>query len=160
MQQIVSSCTPRTRLGAMSGERREIDIESVYHHMQMITRRANSRARQLAEPLSMVEHSLLRFIADTPGTRATDIAEAFALNRSTVSRQVGTLLDLGYAVYDDSEAGRGRVLELTKLGQERLDASAAVHRAAVTERLEGWSEEQISDFVLALKRYNEADNDL
>jgi len=142
----------------MSREQRETDIESVYHHMQMITRRANSRSRQLAEPLSMVEHSLLRFIADTPGARATDIAEAFSLNRSTVSRQVGTLLDLGYAAYDDSEAGRGRVLELTKLGQERLNASAAVHRTAVIERLEGWSGEQISDFAAALERYNEADS--
>lgn len=158
MQHKILSSLPRTRLGIMSRKQREADIESVYHHIQMITRRANSRARQLAEPLSMVEHSLLRFIADTPGTRATDIAEAFSLNRSTVSRQVGTLLDLGYAVYDDSEAGRGRVLELTKLGQERLDASAAVHRAAVIERLEGWSEEQISDFALALERYNEADS--
>ncbi|MGP9526979.1 MULTISPECIES: MarR family transcriptional regulator [Micrococcaceae] len=142
----------------MGRKERETDIESVYHHMQMITRRANSRSRQLAEPLSTVEHSLLRFIADTPGSRATDIAEAFSLNRSTVSRQVGTLLDLGYAAYDDSEAGRGRILELTKLGQERLDASAAVHRAAVIERLEGWSAEQISDFAAALERYNEADS--
>ncbi|HAY43083.1 MAG TPA: MarR family transcriptional regulator [Micrococcaceae bacterium] len=142
----------------MGTEQRETDIQSVYLHMQMITRRANARARQLAEPLSLVEHSLLRFIADTPGTRATDIAEAFALNRSTVSRQVGTLLDLGYAAYDDTEAGRGRVLGLTDLGRERLEASAAVHRAAVNDRLTGWSEEQISSFAAALERYNAADS--
>lgn len=142
----------------MGTEQREIDIQSVYLHMQMITRRANARARQLAEPLSLVEHSLLRFIADTPGTRATDIAEAFELNRSTVSRQVGTLLDLGYAAYDDAEAGRGRVLGLTDLGRERLEASAAVHRDAVNDRLTGWSEEQISSFAAALERYNLADS--
>ncbi|HJX77904.1 MarR family winged helix-turn-helix transcriptional regulator [Glutamicibacter sp.] len=142
----------------MGTEQREIDIQSVYLHMQMITRRANARARQLAEPLSLVEHSLLRFIADTPGTRATDIAEAFALNRSTVSRQVGTLLDLGYAAYDDAEAGRGRVLGLTDLGRERLEASAAVQRDAVNDRLTGWSEEQISSFAAALERYNLADS--
>lgn len=142
----------------MGTEQRETDIQSVYLHMQMITRRANARARQLAEPLSLVEHSLLRFIADTPGTRATDIADAFALNRSTVSRQVGTLLDLGYAAYDDTEAGRGRVLGLTDLGRERLEASAAVHRAAVNDRLTGWSEEKISSFAAALERYNAADS--
>lgn|SRR5690606_17136102 len=142
----------------MGKEERERDIQAVYHHMQMITRRANARARHLAEPLTLVEHSLLRFIADTPGTRATDIAEAFSLNRSTVSRQVGTLLDLGYVAYDDAEAGRGRVLELTGVGQERLEASAAVHRAAVAERLEGWSEEQISLFAASLERYNVADS--
>ncbi|MGO2029507.1 MAG: MarR family winged helix-turn-helix transcriptional regulator [Glutamicibacter ardleyensis] len=142
----------------MGREQRETDIQSVYHHMQMITRRANARARHLAETLSLVEHSLLRFIADTPGTRATDIAEAFALNRSTVSRQVGTLLDLGYAAYDDAEAGRGRVLELTDLGRNRLAESAAVHRAAVSERLKDWSEEQISSFAAALSRYNVADS--
>jgi DNA-binding MarR family transcriptional regulator len=142
----------------MGTEQRETDIQAVYLHIQMITRRANARARQLAEPLSLVEHSLLRFIADTPGTRATDIADAFALNRSTVSRQVGTLLDLGYAAYDDTEAGRGRVLGLTDLGRERLEASAAVHRAAVNDRLTGWSEEQISSFAAALERYNAADS--
>jgi DNA-binding MarR family transcriptional regulator len=142
----------------MGTEQRETDIQSGYLPMQMITRRANARARQLAEPLRLVEHSLLRFIADTPGTRATDIAEAFALNRSTVSRQVGTLLDLGYAAYDDTEAGRGRVLGLTDLGRERLEASAAVHRAAVNDRLTGWSEEKISSFAAALERYNAADS--
>ena len=142
----------------MRKEQREADIQSIFHHMQMITRRANTRSRQLAEPLTLVEHSLLRFIADTPGTRATDIAEAFSLNRSTVSRQVGTLLDLGYIAYDDAESGRGRVLELTEVGRERLQASAAVHRAAVTDRLDGWSEEQISAFAEALERYNVADS--
>lgn len=143
----------------MGREQREQDIQAVYHHMQMITRRANARSRHLAEPLSLVEHSLLRFIADAPGTRATDIADAFALNRSTVSRQVGTLLDLGYIAYDDAESGRGRVLALTEVGAQRLEASAAVHRAALIERLEGWSEEQISSFAAALERYNVADSE-
>lgn len=101
----------------------------------------------------------MRFIADTPGTRATDIAEAFSLNRSTVSRQVGTLLELGYAAYDDAEAGRGRVLKLTAEGRRRLQDSAAVHRAAVIDRLDGWSEERISSFAAALQRCNVADSE-
>lgn len=143
----------------MANEQRDRDIETVYLHMQMITRRANARSRHLAEPLSYVEHSLLRFIADTPGARATDIAESFSLNRSTVSRQIGTLLELGYAAYDDSEAGRGRVLRLTDIGATRLEASAAVHKAAVVDRLEGWSQEQVSSFASSLQRYNLADSE-
>lgn len=142
----------------MGTEQRDSNIQSVYQHMQMITRRANARARQLAEPLSTVEHSLLRFIADNPGVRATDIADAFSLNRSTVSRQVGTLLDLEYVAYGEAESGRGRIIELTEVGRQRLEASAAVHRAAVEARLEGWSEEQIASFAQALERYNIADS--
>ncbi|QXQ10117.1 MarR family winged helix-turn-helix transcriptional regulator [Paeniglutamicibacter sp. Y32M11] len=142
----------------MGTDQRDADIQAVYNHMQVITRRANARSRHLAEPLTFVEHSLLRFIADTPGVRAIDIAEAFSLNRSTVSRQVATLIELGLANYDETDAGRGRVLVLTDHGHQQLATSAQVHREVVTDRLAGWSDQEIASFAEALIRYNDADS--
>jgi DNA-binding MarR family transcriptional regulator len=143
----------------MDSTPRDADIQAVFDHLHEISRRANARSRNLGEPLTFVEHSLLRFIAATPGTRATDIAAAFSLNRSTVSRQVNTLIELGLVSYQDADgdAGRGRILVLTEHGRAQLARSAAVQHGIVTDRLSGWSDAEIATFAVALARYNDAD---
>ncbi|MGA7205081.1 MAG: MarR family winged helix-turn-helix transcriptional regulator [Specibacter sp.] len=140
----------------MDSTPRDEDIQTVFDHLHEISRRANARSRTLGEPLTFVEHSLLRFIAATPGARATDIAAAFSLNRSTVSRQVNTLIELGLVHYQVGEAGRGRILALTDHGIAALARSAAVQHGIVTDRLSGWSDAEITSFAQALARYNDA----
>ena len=141
----------------MTGSERDRDIQLVFKNMSEINRRTNSRSRKLAASLSNVDYALLRFIADTPGARAIDVAEAFYLNRSTVSRQVGALLELGLARYGTEGGGRGKELELTEAGRRSLDASTAAHHEVVTQRLSSWSDQEIADFALALARYNQAE---
>jgi DNA-binding MarR family transcriptional regulator len=148
---------------------RDSDVEAVFGQLREISRRSNARSRINDHPLTFVEHSLLRFIATTAGTRATDIATAFTLNRSTVSRQVNTLIGLGLVHYQDHEtdikdgstsnptSGRGRILALTELGRTQLASSTAAHQDVVKDRLSGWTDAEISAFATALARYNEAD---
>lgn len=130
---------------------------SVYDQIDAIYRRAVARSRRINAPLTQVEQSLLAFIGSNPGCRATDIASAFSLNRSTVSRQVHALAELGLVMEGDdadSQPRRGRALSVTEEGADRLNRSLAIHREAVRNRLDGWSESELRDFAAALERFN------
>jgi DNA-binding MarR family transcriptional regulator len=132
-------------------------LDAIFEEMNVITRRGTARARRLAAPLSYVEHSLLQFIGSTPGCRATDVANSFHLNRSTVSRQVASLLDhdlVEYAERTDGSHHRGRELRLTKTGKERLTSARGEQRKASFERLSDWSEDELASFKVLLERYN------
>lgn len=151
----------------MNNSPREGGIEAVFSQLREISRRSNARSRIIDHPLTFVEHSLLRFIATTAGTRATDIATAFSLNRSTVSRQINTLINLELVQYQDSEnsadspthesSGRGKILALTERGHSQLASSTAAHQNVVQERLTGWTDAEITSFAAALARYNAAE---
>lgn len=144
----------------MANSSREADIHRAYGQFQELTRRVNDRSRQLGDPLSFVEHSLLRFIANTRGVRATDIAAAFSLNRSTVSRQIAGLADLGLVAeqeHDGAAPSRGRILGLTVEGQRMLEQATAVQQEHLRGRLAAWSDEEVHHFVEALARYNRAE---
>jgi len=132
-------------------------LDTIFEEMNVITRRSTARARRLAAPLSYVEHTLLQFIGATRGCRATDIASSFHLNRSTVSRQVGSLLEQGlveYAARTEESHHRGRELQLTDQGRERLTDARGEQRKASFERLSEWSESELVQFAALLERYN------
>ncbi|MDN3482827.1 MarR family winged helix-turn-helix transcriptional regulator [Arthrobacter sp. APC 3897] len=141
---------------------RDTAVGNVYDQIDAIYRRAVARSRRINAPLTQVEQSLLAFIGSNPGCRATDIASAFSLNRSTVSRQVHALAELGLVIEGDdgdSQQRRGRALSVTEEGADRLKRSLAIHREAVRNRLEGWSEAELRDFAAALERFNSAGNE-
>lgn len=132
-------------------------LDSIFEEINVVTRRGTARARRLAAPLSYVEHSLLQFIGTTRGCRATDIAASFHLNRSTVSRQVGSLLEHGLVEYSprgDDSHHRGRELQLTASGKSRLSSARSEQRKASFERLADWSDAELSTFAELLERYN------
>ncbi|WP_417215557.1 MarR family winged helix-turn-helix transcriptional regulator [Arthrobacter sp.] len=137
---------------------RAADIRQAYEQIQQLSRRITDRSRHLGEPLTFVEHSLLRFIAATPGTRAIDIAAAFSLNRSTVSRQVASLAGMGLVTeleHDAGVPGRGRILALTGEGEAKLALAAQAQQESLRERLAGWSDDEVHAFAAALARYNQ-----
>lgn len=138
---------------------RDTAVGSVYDQIDEIYQRAVARSRRINAPLTAVEQSLLSHIGRNPGCLATDIASAFSLNRSTVSRQLHALADLGLVAAgedDDGPARRGRPLHVTEEGADRLERSLAIHREAVRSRLAGWSESELRDFAAALERFNSA----
>lgn len=142
-------------------ERRTDGINAVYRQMETMSRRAVARTRRMSAPLSFVEHSLLTFIGTTPGCRATDIAADFQLNRSTISRQLTALSELGLVEYapQENDAGRGRVLRLTERGRQLRERSVEAQRSVVTSRLTEWSEDEIASFAAALARFNAGPED-
>ncbi|GAA4187191.1 hypothetical protein GCM10022288_11830 [Gryllotalpicola kribbensis] len=132
-------------------------LDTIFEEINVVTRRGTARARRLAAPLSYVEHSLLQFIGATQGCRATDIASSFHLNRSTVSRQVASLLEQGlveYAPRSEDAHHRGRELRLTNNGKSRLNSARGEQRKASFERLADWSEDELKTFAQLLDRYN------
>ena len=150
----------------MQADDQTTGIDAVYAELERVSRRAVARARARSAPLSFVEHSRVTFIASHPGCRAIDIAADFSLNRSTVSRQLAGLVELGLVttVGEEAPAGsaetrRGQVLALTPRGDELLARSVDANRAALAERLGGWRADEVEQLAASLHRLNSAFGD-
>lgn len=133
---------------------RSAAVERIQSELTTIARRGTARVRREDETLSFVDQSLLSYIRANPGCRAVDIAAHFQLNRSTVSRQLGTLAEFGLIAGADADSGRGHALAVTDRGRASLDRAAGSVRAALDERLTGWSAEELTLFAGLLSRYN------
>jgi len=131
-------------------------IARVQRELVTLGRRGTARVRREDEVLSVVDRSLLTYIEDHPGCRAVDIATHFQLNRSTVSRQLGALLDHGYVAAEDEQPGgpRGIALRLTEAGSAAYQTSSRAVMDSVARRLEGWSHADLEAFARMLERYN------
>jgi len=136
---------------------RSAAVERIQSELTTIARRGTARVRREDETLSFVDQSLLSFICANPGCRAVDIAAHFQLNRSTVSRQLGALAEFGLIAGADADSGRGHALAVTDRGRELLDRAAGSVRAALDERLTGWSADELVLFAGMLSRYNAID---
>lgn len=144
--------------------RREDRMQAVYDQLSSISRRAAARSRRTAEPLTVVQHTLLTFIDTTPECRAIDIAAAMRLNRSTVSRQLGDLqaiglIEVGAASGEANPAARGQLLALSQRGRDLLDRSIAANHVELERRLADWTDDEIDVLAAGLERFNEADGD-
>ena len=144
---------------ASDSDDRDRTIERVQRGLMTIGRRGTARIRRQSEPLSVVDRSILSFIDENPGARGVDIAAHFQLNRSTVSRQLGALIDEGLVAAGDAElaaGARGQALELTAEGRAAFERATRETRAAIQGRLASWSEDDLETFARLLERYNAA----
>jgi DNA-binding MarR family transcriptional regulator len=137
----------------MTGSR-ENDAAAVLRALIRISRRGVADARTAGIRLSMTDQSIVGFIVDNPGSRSTDIAAEFRLNRSTMSRQLGNLMRLGVVREVTDGGGRGRPLELTEAGRVAYDESIGILQGVVAEHLDGWSDDEVAAFASALTRFN------
>ena len=140
----------------MTGSDRDSWIARVQEELTTVARRGTARVRRESEALSFVDQSLLSYIATNPGCRAVDIAAHFQHNRSTVSRQLGALAEFGLVTASDADSarGRGQALHLTEAGEATIRSSSETVLTALTERLGGWSADEIEAFARMLERYN------
>ncbi|MGW0932607.1 MarR family winged helix-turn-helix transcriptional regulator [Streptomyces sp. NPDC002644] len=123
--------------------------------MTSFARRARALAGRLHPELSLVSYTLLGHLEESGGCRATDLAEYYALDKSTVSRQVAVLEREGLMERrQDTADQRVQVLQLTDAGRRILARVTDRRRAALRERLTGWSEEDLARFASYLERYN------
>ena len=120
----------------------------------VISRRGVADARVADLSLSMTDQSILGYIVDHPGSRSTDIAQAFRLNRSTVSRQLTGLIELGVVCEKTDASGRGRPLELTDSGWAAYNEAIAILQGVVDEHLDGWTDAEVTRFAHDLQRFN------
>ncbi|MET7687841.1 MarR family winged helix-turn-helix transcriptional regulator [Streptomyces sp. NPDC005483] len=130
-------------------------VETIQREMTVFARRARASAGRLHPELSLVSYTLLGHLEERDGCRATDLAAHYALDKSTVSRQVAALERAGLIERrQDPEDHRVQVLHLTGAGRHILGQVTVSRRAAVSERLAEWSQEDLERFAGYLVRYN------
>ncbi|MFE1955206.1 MarR family winged helix-turn-helix transcriptional regulator [Streptomyces sp. NPDC059524] len=114
-------------------------------------------AARMHPELSLVSFTLLGHLDERGGCRATDLAAHYALDKSTVSRQVAALERAGLVDRRvDPDDHRVQVLHPTEAGAEILAQVTVSRRQALLERLGDWPEEDLERFAAYLTRYNEA----
>ncbi|MET7289011.1 MarR family transcriptional regulator [Streptomyces sp. NPDC005573] len=132
-------------------------VETIQREMTAFARRARAVAARMHPELSLVSYTLLGHLEQSGGCRATDLAAHYALDKSTVSRQVTALERAGLIERRlDREDHRVQVLQLTDAGKGILAQVTRSRRAMLQERLADWSEEDLTRFAAYLERYNAA----
>jgi DNA-binding MarR family transcriptional regulator len=101
---------------------------------------------------------ILVAVHDAPdGVRASDLVGDLYVHKSTISRAVSTLEQLGLIDrVTDPRDGRAQVLTVPKEAGDRVDAFRARSYAKVGEVLADWTPEEIATFVHQLTRLNDA----
>ncbi|MFI6334919.1 MarR family winged helix-turn-helix transcriptional regulator [Streptomyces sp. NPDC050535] len=135
-------------------------VEIIQREMTSFARRARAAAGRVHPELSLVSYTLLGHLEERGGCRGTDLAAHYALDKSTVSRQVAALERSGLIERRlDPEDHRVQVLHLTEAGTAILAQVTASRRVVFRERLTGWPEEDLVRFASYLLRYNAAGAD-
>ncbi|MFD9004957.1 MarR family winged helix-turn-helix transcriptional regulator [Streptomyces sp. NPDC059582] len=130
-------------------------VESIHREMTVFARRARASAGRIHPELSLVSYTLLGHLEERDGCRATDLAAHYALDKSTVSRQVAALERAGLIERRvDPQDHRVQVLHLTDAGRGILLQVTQSRRAAFRERLAQWPEQDLERFAGYLERYN------
>lgn len=133
----------------------ETAVETIQREMTVFARRARASAGRLHPELSLVSYTLLGHLEESGGCRATDLAAHYALDKSTVSRQVAALERAGLVERrQDPEDHRVQVLDLTEAGRHLLAQVTESRRAAFRERLADWPAGDLERFARYLVRYN------
>ncbi|MFE1591385.1 MarR family winged helix-turn-helix transcriptional regulator [Nocardia sp. NPDC058705] len=109
---------------------------------------------------SFAQRSALSYIERNPGCRATELAEAFGVHRSTVSRQLRTCIDAGWVTAGEGSLRAGYPLTLTAAGRKAHEASIQQDLALLSERMNDWTAHDIADFADALRRFQHPDQPL
>jgi DNA-binding MarR family transcriptional regulator len=135
-------------------------LESLELEMGYLIRRVKrvicERAQEIHPDLQAGSYSILAMLNDGGPQRATAVAEVFGMDKGAVSRHIQHLVELGLADRaPDPDDGRAQIVRVTEKGAERMAAVARSRRRLLSDRLAGWSEDDLESFVSALGRYNE-----
>ncbi|WTS01789.1 MarR family winged helix-turn-helix transcriptional regulator [Streptomyces sp. NBC_00117] len=134
---------------------RETAVETIQREMTSFARRARAMAGRMHPELSLVSYTLLSHLDEKGGCRATDLATHYALDKSTVSRQVSALERAGLVMRRvDPDDHRVQVLHPTEAGADILAQVTVSRRQAFQERVTDWPEEDLVRFAAYLLRYN------
>src|SRR6187200_163307 len=113
------------------------------------------RARMLHPDLSPVAYSMMMALRDSGPQRASALVDIFSIDKGAVSRQVQALIELGLIERSpDPEDRRAMILAITEEGSRRLASLAVARRHELSARLDGWTDDELREFVKSLGRYN------
>ena len=112
-------------------------------------------AGELDPELDGAAYGLLALLQDTGPLRASDLVARLGLDKSTVSRQVASLVDLGLVERTaDPVDGRAQVLTPSAEGSARLARIRDARRARWEADLGDWPPEDVARLAELLGRLN------
>ena len=112
-------------------------------------------ARELHPELDGAAYGLLALLQDTGPLRASDLVTRLGLDKSTVSRQIASLVDLGLVDRAaDPDDGRAQVLTPSAEGAARLTGIRDARRARWEADLSDWDSEDVATLATLLGRLN------
>ncbi len=112
-------------------------------------------ARELHPDLDGAAYGLLALLADAGPLRAGDLVARLGLDKSTVSRQVSSLVALGLVDREPDPAdGRAQVLRPSAEGAARLSGIRDARRARWEADLSGWPADDVATLAELLARLN------
>ena len=127
--------------------------------ISLLLRRSRAVSARLAgvlhKDLDGAAYGLLALLQDAGPLRASDLVSRLGLDKSTVSRQVATLVDLGLVERAaDPGDGRAQVLTPSAEGSARLARIRAVRRARWEADLADWPAADVATLGDLLARLN------
>lgn len=137
----------------------EQDHDRVERELSLLIRQARTlmvtSASKVHTGLELSAYATLRLL-DTEGPlRASTIGERFALDKSTVSRQLSRLIDWGLVERTpDPSDGRAHLVAITPTGHERLTGVSKERKGEVRRLLEQWEEKDVAEFGRLLELFN------
>ncbi|RVW08147.1 MarR family transcriptional regulator [Prescottella agglutinans] len=140
----------------MQHEQAVDQVAAVHAELVQLARELVAGGRDAQGGPSFAQHSVLSFVARNPGCRATDISDAFGVNRSTVSRQLRGCLEAGWVRSEPGSVRTGYPLRLTAEGAAVLADADRMRFDEVRARVRGWSPAEIAQFARTLRRFRDA----
>lgn len=135
---------------------RDTTIRLLYEGLAFVSRQSRELGALLHPELPLVAHSLLMFIDTEPEPRAVDVATAYGLEKSTVSRQIAQLEEVGLVRRAGERPGRrGQVLELTDEGAQTLERAVVSSQTTLAAHLREWDDADLEDLSRLLGRFVE-----
>jgi DNA-binding MarR family transcriptional regulator len=112
-------------------------------------------AGELHPDLDGAAYGLLALLQDAGPLRASDLVARLGLDKSTVSRQVASLVDLGLVDRAaDPDDGRAQVLSTSAEGHRRLSRLRDARRARWEADLSDWETTDVATLAQLLGRLN------
>ena len=142
-----------------TGAGRRNAAEAVERELVMMFRRARNVsltvASQVHPDLDPASYSLLLMVDDAGSLRGMDVAERTGLDKSTVSRQIATLVELDLLErVPDPDDGRARRIQLSESGRARLAEVRQQRRKHLHRQFASWSTEDLRDLARLLSKLN------
>jgi DNA-binding MarR family transcriptional regulator len=132
--------------------------EGVEQHLTVLLRRGHRVHlwTQSADiTLDRSAYGIMCQLADEGPQRPGELAAAFGLDPSTITRQVQSLERAELATrQSDPSDGRVSILDLTVAGRGILEETRDHRRSRLERALEEWTESEIKDFGRLLQKFN------
>lgn len=115
--------------------------------MKMVSHKLMAKYKENNLELTLEQFVVLHYINENSASTQQDLANHFLRDKSIITRQINTLIDLGFVIRtQDEDDKRKKHLLLTRKGIETLDVLKATSIAVSTELLDGISEEELEHF--------------